>query len=242
MNKKLLTITIALVLLAIIVAPVVAAPAVKRLVSPSLLLPANNAKFTYNPCILELEWKPVVDERVSGYLVEAEMYDPRYEIWYTFTSIQRITTDPWYQLDCYPGYYTYRWRVTALSSVSGCDSAPSNWRTFTFVSPATDDTRLATVRLLSPDNKAKFSFEVVQSYNWEIVPGATEYNLYHQTLNADGTWKREGPEVIFRADPILPYSTNAFTDIAGTHRWRVIALEYWGGPFSNSPWRYYTVT
>jgi hypothetical protein len=259
MNRKLLIVAIALVILTVVIAPVAAGPAIKRLPSPSPLSPANNAKFpipmSHEDLQVMLEWSPVVDPRVSGYLVDVEYYSPIWDLWGRCTSLPMTTTDTYYQADvsnpcCSPlmGGYTFRWRVTALSSQPGSDSTPSNWQTFSFPDPTPTGVRLAAIDLVSPANKAKFSAGDPQSYEWKLVPGGDEYVLIHEKMNAYNQWASQGgnPTVVFGSDPVFPYTNDhsAFAINPGTYRWRVYTFIAYGdlsGVWSKSPWRTYTV-
>ena len=250
MNQKLLTILIALIVFAIVVAPVAAAPALKRIISPSLVSPANNAQFTNAAPSVMLVWQPVSDVRVSGYAIEAQGWSGPWDLWQNFSSLERFTTDPWYQLDIYgccnpaEGFYQYRWRVTAVSSQPGSNSAPSGWNYFSFPSTENTDVRLATIRLVSPANKAKFSSGDLQSYEWQTVPGGHQYLLIHEKMTADKQWTTRGgnPTIVFGSNPVFPYTTNEkqWCTVPGMYRWSVFTYDG-SGAWSGSPWRTYTI-
>jgi hypothetical protein len=248
MNKKLVIIAIALVIFAIVVAPVAAAPAIKRLTSPSLLSPANNAQLTNGDHQVMLQWKPVDDPRVTDYLIEVQGYWSQMEFWGRLTSSERIATNTWYQVDCFPaaggaldGWFNYRWRVTARASDPGSTSAPSSWHYFSFPTP-TSDVRLAPVNVISPANKIVISAGTPLNYKWELVPGQITYYLFFcQKLTDNKEWKMEPPTTVLSDNPPFPISGLSYTDTPGTFRFRVVAYGTVPNSYSVSAWRYFTV-
>ena len=248
MNKKLVIIAIALVIFAIVVAPVAAAPAIKRLPSPSLLSPANNAQLTNGDHQVMLQWKPVDDPRVTDYLIEVQGYWSQMEIWGRFSSVDRITTDTSYQVDCFPaswgaldGFFNYRWRVTAHASDPGSTSAPSSWHYFSFPTP-TSDVRLAPVNVISPANKIVVSAGTPLNVKWELVPGEIEWYLFFcQKLTDNKEWKMEPPHTVLSNNPTFPFPASSYTDTPGKFRFRVVAYGIVPNSYSVSAWRYFTV-
>jgi hypothetical protein len=253
MDKRILTIAIVLIILALIVAPVASAKTVNQLLAPKPVAPKNNENlgdYSSSQPVL-LQWKPVNDESLSGYLVEAEYYEPSYEGWYRFNSIPRITADTFYSLYFPPGEvgdYIGRWRVTALSNLPEGNSKPSAWQTFTYEDTTWADVRFPTLHVITPLNNAKFSQGAPQNYEWSLIPDAAYYYLHHQKLNAENEWKFAGPTVIFGPNPTFPFNT-VCSDGAycwsqpGNYRWRVVADGKTYGSFMKiSNWRYFTVT
>ena len=195
-----------------------------------------------------LQWKPVDDPRVTDYLIEVQGYWSQMEIWGRFSSVDRITTDTSYQVDCFPaswgaldGFFNYRWRVTAHASDPGSTSAPSNWHYFSFPTP-TSDVRLAPVNVISPANKIVVSAGTPLNVKWELVPGEIEWYLFFcQKLTDNKEWKMEPPHTVLSNNPTFPFPASSYTDTPGKFRFRVVAYGIVPNSYSVSAWRYFTV-
>lgn len=218
---------------------VTAAPVMKPLPTPNLETPKNNAMLpSEQPWTVLLQWKPVESTYLKEYKVEIEQYRLSIAQWWYVTSyIASFTTDTNYQVDL-SGYISneYRWRVIALSTESGFDSAPSSWRSFSF--GPLPDTPFATPHVLSPANNIKVGLGMPLTLNWNPVPGTESFTVTRQKL-VDGVWIYENPEVITYYD-FLPYDYPGWSMEAGTFRWHVVAYS-WGVYSEPSTWRTFTV-
>jgi hypothetical protein len=244
--KKINVILVVLVIFTIIAVPVSAMPAIKRIVTPAQLSPPNNERFPTTPHNVTLEWKPVDDPRVTGYLVEIEGYRIDTELWGLARATSIIATCTTYSFEpLYMGggavenFFSYRWRVTALAVDAGANSVPSIWQYFSFT-PPTSDIRLADIRLVSPANKVKIAEGTPLDFNWELVPGGIgTYLIVVEKLDANKEWKFQSPYWVLSNNPTLPVTTNVYSTV-GTHRWRVFGIVD-SISYTVSPWRSFTV-
>ncbi len=224
MKKHIALLLVALMAVSVFsAAGVTTAAPMKPLPTPNLVSPKNGATFPDEPSTVLLQWKPVDSQYLKTYQVNLQVDATGTGAWYAVNiggaPIQ--TTNTFYQLDVSQTSFSdarnWKWSVTALSTVTGFDSAQSGWRTFTYGTPTTE--RLDTPQILSPANNAKVGVGTPVTYEWKPVTGASGYLLQTEKL-VDGAWTPFGPST-GTGDTSL--STNKYTGESGTFRWRVIA-------------------
>ncbi len=132
MRKTLIALFLCVVMVSTIGAAVTATacPCVKRLATPQLVAPENNATFKLGQTIT-YEWKAV--NGAVAYRVEAQYEGAKHEWIHDWSFIINAPANAPATSYSTPAInaQTHRWHVVAIASDPVHNSRPSEWRTFT---------------------------------------------------------------------------------------------------------------
>jgi len=208
-----------------------------HLPTPRLVAPSTGARLPAQPLDVVLQWQPVTSRllQVQGYKLEWQWYNPAYGSWFPlyweygggvwkpYLIIPAQFSSFHFGSDDFPSRTQWQWRVTALSTKSGYDSAPSSWHSFTFGKPPIG---LPTPLVWSPPNYSIVNAGTPLTYDLKPVPGALTYIIWQEKL-VDGVWQPDNPIILNRTDmgTQLPWTSNHYTNTVGTFRWHVVATN-----------------